>query len=186
MKRVLNWVEQVLVSPVLLYRYLKFGCSFRRIYLGQGYWTIVDPMDYYALKDFKWWVRGNGTNLYAARNSLTPGLRNRTVYLHRQIMDPPRGLVVDHKNCNSLDNRRANLRHATRSQNMQNRRKRKNTSSRYIGVHFDKNRNRWAVHIRHNGKKLWLGRFVSESDAARAYDTAARKYHKEFARLNFS
>ena len=94
MKRALNWIEQVLVSPVLLYRYLKFGYSFRRIYLGQDHWTIVDPQDYYLLKDFNWHVRGNGTNLYAARNHLTPALRNRTVYLHRQIMNPPRGLVV--------------------------------------------------------------------------------------------
>jgi len=180
-----EWLDRICACPVSAYRRLKYGYSFRRIYLGEGKFTIVDPQDYYLLKNFNWWVKGNGTNLYAARNSITSTLRNKTVYLHRQIMNPPPDLVVDHKNCDSLDNRRANLRLATHQENMRNRRKRKNTSSQYIGVSFDKQRNKWIAYIRYMGKKIFLGRFDSEIDAARAYDAAAKKYNIEFARLNF-
>jgi hypothetical protein len=183
--KVPNWLDKICTSPVSAYRRFEYGYPFRRIYLGEGKFTLVDSQDYYRLKNFNWWVKGNGTNLYAARNSITSTLRNKTVYLHRQIMDPPPGLVVDHKNGDSLDNRRANLRLATHQENMRNRRKRKNTSSQYIGVHFDKRKRRWAAHIRYNGKKIWLGYFDSEIEAARAYDAAAKKYHIEFARLNF-
>jgi hypothetical protein len=100
-------------------------------------------------------------------------------------MNPPPGLLVDHRNCNSLDNRRANLRLATHQENMRNRRKRKNTSSRFIGVTFDKQRGKWLARIIYQGKRIFLGRFDTEIEAARAYDAAVKKYHIEFARLNF-
>jgi hypothetical protein len=178
------WLDFIFTCPLLIYRLLRYGYSYRKIYLGEGQFTILDPQDYYRLGNFKWWVHGNGTNLYAARSALTAQLRSKIVFLHRQIMDPPPALLVDHRNCDSLDNRRANLRLATHKQNMHNRRKRANTSSRFIGVHFDKQRRKWAVHIRHNGRKLWLGRFADEIAAARAYDNAARQYNGDFARLN--
>jgi len=181
---ILEWLDRLFTCLLLAYRLLRYGYSYRRIYLGEGCFTILDPQDYYRLKDFKWWVHGNGTNLYAARSALTSSFKSKIVFMHRQLMDPPPSLLVDHRNCDSLDNRRDNLRLATHKQNMQNRRKRKNTSSRFIGVHFDKQRRKWAVHIRHNGRKLWLGRFTDEIAAARAYDNAAKKYHGEFARLN--
>jgi hypothetical protein len=184
MKPIINWLDLVFASPLLFYRLLRFGCTFRKIYLGLGRFTIVEPRDYYLIRRFKWFVHGNGSNLYAARSALTDDLRSRIIYLHRQLMSPPAGLVVDHRNCDSLDNRRANLRVVTQAVNMRNRRKRKNTSSRYIGVHFDKQRNKWSVHIRYNGRKIWLGRFDDESEAARAYDAAAKKYFGEIVRLN--
>jgi hypothetical protein len=176
----------IFTSPLLFYRLLRYSYTFRKIYLGLGQFTIVEPRDYYSIRHFKWFVHGNGSNLYAARSTLTKDLRSRIIYLHRQIMAPPAGLVVDHLNCDSLDNRRANLRVVTQAVNMRNRRKRKNTSSRYIGIWFDKKRNKWTAQIRYNGQKLWLGRFDSEIEAAKAYDEAARKYYGEFVRLNFS
>jgi len=185
MKLIMNCFDLIFTSPLLFYRLLKFGCIFRKIDLGEGQFTIVEPRDYYSIRHFKWFVHGNGSNLYAARSALTNDLRSRIIFLHRQIMDPPAGLVVDHRNCDSLDNRRANLRVVTQAVNMRNRRKRKNTSSRFIGVWFDKKRNKWTVQIRYNAQKLWLGRFDDESAAARAYDAAAKKYFGEVARLNF-
>jgi hypothetical protein len=95
--------------------------------------------------------------------------------------------VVDHRNTDSLDNRRTNLRLATPSQNSCNsRRDKSNTYSRYRGVSFSKRKQKWFAAIRANGRKLWLGYFSDEIDAAMTYDRAARKYHGEFAQLNFS
>ncbi|MGD0077702.1 MAG: AP2 domain-containing protein, partial [Sedimentisphaerales bacterium] len=66
-----------------------------------------------------------------------------------------------------------------------NKRKRKNASSQYIGVSYDKNYKQWVAQISYDGKLHWLGRFTNEIDAARAYDEASKKYHLEFKRLNF-
>jgi hypothetical protein len=106
--------------------------------------------------------------------------------MHREIMNCPEGFLIDHINNNSLDNRRANLRQATRAQNTYNRKKtRVKTSSQFIGASFNKRIGKWTAHISYKNKKIWLGSFKTELDAAKAYDEAARKYHKDFARLNF-
>jgi len=118
---------------------------------------------------------------------LTPeGSCRFPVYMHRQILNARKGQIVDHKDRNSLDNRVDNLRFATYSQNARNKPKIKlNSSSRYVGVYFEKRYGRWTAQISVEGKHLWLGRFDSEIEAAKAYDTAAKKYHGEFACLNF-
>jgi hypothetical protein len=178
-------LDRIFVLPILLYRFYRFGSAFRKIYLGFGYLTLLDPDDYYRVKHFKWWVHSNGTSLYAARTAITPDLKSKIIYLHRQIMDPPEDRVVDHRFGDTLDNRRQNLRIVTQAENMRNRRKRKNTSSRFIGVSFRKSRHIWDGNIRVNGRKLWLGSFDNEIDAARAYDAAAKKYIGNGIRLNF-
>jgi hypothetical protein len=180
-----NWLDRICAWPTLLYRCRKYGYPFRRIPLTEGKFTIVDPQDFYQLNHFDWVADGKGNNIYAIRHLLSDDEKTKIVRMHRYIMLAPDGLLVDHRNNNGLDNRRANLRLATTSQNNCNIRKKKNTSSRFIGVHFDKRKGKWSVNIRHQRKRIWLGSFESEIDAAKVYDEAARKYHKEFARLNF-
>jgi frataxin-like iron-binding protein CyaY len=185
MKRIINCLDFICVWPLLILRLLKYGYSFRKIYLGEDEWALVEPSDYYRLKNFKWYLNGNGKEFYAFANIKAGPGKTRMVSMHRQLMDPPPHLLVDHRNGHTLDNRRSNLRLATQSQNMQNRAKKLNVSSKFIGVCFDKKRGKWKAQIKTGGENIFLGRFSSETDAARAYDRAAREYHKDFARLNF-
>jgi len=180
-----NWLDRICTFPLLVFRLLCYGYTFRRIYLSEDAWTILDWQDYYRFGRFKWEINGNDNKFYAVRNIMAGSSRTTTVRLHRLIMDCPKGLVVDHINGDSLDNRRANLRLATQAQNLYNRKKKKNTSSQFIGVSFNKSHRYWGSQIKVNGKALWLGSFDNEIAAAKAHDEAAIKYHGEFARLNF-
>lgn len=159
----------------------------RKISVGHGLFTIIDDEDYEKVigHRYKWyvvsWKRINRHII-----SSVPAPNTETIQLHRFIMDAPQHLLVDHINHDGLDNRKSNLRLCTKSQNCQNRRLRQNTKSKYKGVceHHSGN-HLWQVRIRVNGKRISLGYFESEVDAAMAYDRGALLYHKEFALLNF-
>lgn len=94
-------------------------------------------------------------------------------------------LIVDHIDRNPLNNRKSNLRFCNRSRNNINRTKRLNTSSKYTGVSWKKDRNCWEIGIRCNdGSRIRKSGFIIEEEAAHAYNELAIKYHKEFAVLN--
>ena len=103
------------------------------------------------------------------------------------VNDPKQ--FIDHINGNTFDNRKENLRFCTRNENMWNRSasrswKKKPPSSKYKGVYKDKSKNRWRAEIYCNCRRYTLGSFISEADAATAYNEAAIKLHKNFAKLN--
>jgi hypothetical protein len=168
------------------YRRRKYGYDFRRIYLGEGKWTILEQEDYYRLCNYKWYVNGNGFKFYAFRNIILGPGKTRMLSMHREVMGFPKGMLVDHRNHDTLDNRKENLRIATHSQNTCNKQdKRKGCSSQFRGVSFDRKRKYWNVQVVREGKYVFFGRYKDEVEAAKAYDEAAKKYHGEFARLNF-
>jgi len=182
-----SWLEKPLVLLVLLYRRIRFGYAFRRIPLTRGKFAIVDPEDYHRLRKYKWHVNKSVHTFYAV-HSLTNG-RNaprKNLQMHRLVINVPPDCFCDHINHNGLDNRKANLRIVTHTQNVWNRRKFKSYSlSKYKGVDWSKDMKRWRARILVNGKRIYLGSFKSELDAAKAYDRAALKYHGDFACLNF-
>jgi hypothetical protein len=183
--RIPNWVDIIFAWPVIIYRHWKFGYTYRRIYLDEGIYAILDLQDYYRYGRYKWCLGGHADKFYATRGQIDGPDEIKIVRLHRLIMNAPKGLLVDHRNGNSLDDRRSNLRLATVSENQCNSRKRKNATSKYRGVCFCKEKQKWLAQIVKAGKKRFLGYFKSEIEAAKVYDEAARKLHGEFARLNF-
>ena len=173
---------------MLLYRRARYGYAFRRIRLAQPRYAIVDPEDYERLSKYEWEARrARNSPFYAARQVVNTSTRKYTViFMHRQIIEVGDGLFADHINHNSVDNRKANLRPATQTQNNRNRRKFSGQSnSKYKGVYWKKHIKKWVAQIGVNKKVIHLGCFKKEIDAAKAYDKGAKKYHGEFASLNF-
>jgi len=185
---IFDWLKRLAVWFVLLYRRARYGYAFRRIRLAQPRYAIVDPDDYERLSKYEWEARRTRTSpFYAAQKALHPTEKKLTlIYMHREIIKVGDGLLVDHINHKSVDNRKANLRPATPTQSNRNRRKFSGSSnSKYKGVYWKKHIKKWVAQIGVNRKVIHLGCFEKEIDAAKAYDQAARIYHGEFAALNF-
>jgi hypothetical protein len=104
--------------------------------------------------------------------------------MHVAIMKPQEGFEIDHRNLNKLDNRRDNLRIATRSQNKCNTPSRRDNKLGVKGVSFKIANNKFVAQIVVNGKKKHLGLFETVEEAKAAFDKAAIDGHGEFARLN--
>ena len=148
---------------------------------------MIDKKDFMKLSQKAWYFNGKG---YAARGQrIGPRKFNKTlcIYMHREILNAPEGVEVDHINGNKLDNRRFNLRLATRSQNNTNQPKQKklNCSSRFKGVHWSNPHQAWRVRISFNHKCFEVGLFNSEMAAAMAYDLWVKDIQDDFAVLNF-
>ncbi len=157
----------------------------KEIPLTQGLVAIVDDEDYESLSAYKWCAAfaANTNSFYAIRNGRGSSKRGRgTIRMHRIILDAPAGIQVDHANGNTLDNRRNNIRLATRNDNNRNRKLSKTNTSGYKGVCRDST-NTWKAQITVNDTNIYLGSFPSRESAYEAYCQAARNYHGEFARL---
>ena len=152
----------------------------KKIYLsgkkGKGKFALVNEDKFEELSRYNWHLNGQG---YASS-----GIKGRIIRMHRFILNIPKETEVDHINHNRLDNRKENLRFATRSQNNWNRSLNKNNTSGYKGVSWNKKVGKWESRIRVFGKRFNLGFFGDVIGGATSYNEAAKKYFGEFANLN--
>lgn len=150
----------------------------KEIKLTQGQVALVDDEDFEFLSQWNWAAFKHRNDYYAIRKK-APRL------MHRLIMKAEPGLQIDHIDHNGLNNQKVNLRRCNNSQNHMNMKPLSKTT-KYKGIEYRKTKTPYyKAYISPDGKKIDLGRFSNEIDAARAYDEAAKKYYGEFAYLNF-
>ncbi|WP_280755930.1 HNH endonuclease [Paenibacillus sp. LBL] len=149
----------------------------------KGVEFLFDVDDFSLISQHTWCVSEVKGNRYIQTRIVRNG-KETTIRIHRLILGPDNQLVVDHINHDCLDNRKENLRLCSHSKNIRNRTKRIAGTSKYKGVYFYKNLNKWKAQIEIKGKKKHLGYFENEQDAAVAYNKAAAFYFGEYAHLN--
>jgi hypothetical protein len=150
--------------------------------------AMVDDADYDLVMQHRWNVketimldRHRPSGPYAITNIKQDGHR-RSLFMHQLITGYA---CTDHRNNNGLDNQRHNLRPATSAQNGQNGPPCIGSASLYKGVSWYRRYGKWQAHITIGGKRRSVGYFTNETEAARAYDAAAREAYGEYAYLNF-
>ena len=148
----------------------------------------MDDEDFEYLNQWTWYVRRDRNRFYATGYSKSSDQKYVRIDMHRAVLrlTTGDGIRIDHINGNGLDNRKENLRIASRAENGMNRGKFAKTSSRYKGVRWHKCEAKWNAQIKSKGRYIYLGSYSNEEDAARAYDKAATEHFGSFARLNFS
>jgi len=150
--------------------------------LSQNKFAQVDPEGWEKVKAFKWSYAVTGYAVRSHRDKKTK--EKQVITMHRVLLNAKKGQVSDHINGDKLDNNFSNLRICTQSENVKNRTG-VNRTSKYKGVSWEKRRNKWLANISSDEKRIYLGQYETEKNAALAYDKGALKYHKTFARLNF-
>lgn len=151
-------------------------------------WAVIDRSDYELVCQFRWrflasnlmWFAGGYAQAEIARDG-----KLTTVLMHRLIMSPSSGAVVDHIDHDGLNNRRRNLRIATQAENTRWKRGRGGTGSKFKGIYHSSRSDSWCALIECDGVREHLGTYASEEEAARVYDHRARQLFGEFAYLNF-
>lgn len=142
--------------------------------------ALIDDDLYDHLNAYRWQLMGGRSwRRYAATT-----VHDRTIYMHRLVVNPPAGVLVDHRDGCTLNNQRSNLRLCTNGLNQANSKKRQGAASQYKGVTFSKDRGCWFAEVRFKNERVYRKAFASEQEAARAYDCAALRHFGEFALTN--
>lgn len=151
------------------------------IELTQGQRAKVDDDLYEWLNRYKWQAQWKPqSHAYYAVGTVG----GKTVKMHVLIAQPPNGFIADHRDHDTLNNQRYNLRTCTQQKNIWNSQKRRNCSSRHRGVDWNKEMGRWRARINVDGKEYYLGYFRDEDEAGRVYNAEAARAFGEFAVLN--
>jgi hypothetical protein len=151
--------------------------SIAHVPLTKGYVAVIDASDVPLIESVNWYAHGKGRCVYAFAR-----IDYKLVPMHRVILGMPDSDCVDHIDADTLNNRRANIRPATKGQNSMNRPVQSNNPSGFKGVTFDKERQKWRAYIKRDGIRKALGRFDTAEQAHAAYAAACEIYHGEFGR----
>ena len=154
----------------------------KEIFLTQGKVALVDDEDYERLNQFKWCAHRDGYNWYPERSNHYIDDKQKTILMHREIMNAPKGIEVDHRDWDGLNNQKENLRLCTHQQNARNRHAQKNNKLGVKGVRWHKNTKKFQARIQVDYKSIHLGLFTIIADADQAYRIAEDKYFGEFSR----
>jgi len=151
------------------------------IRLTKGKFAIIDEEDFERVSEYNWSCKKGYNTLYAETS-----INRKTIKLHRFVLNIYDSKTqVDHKNHNGLNCMKVNLREATQSQNSMNQQPQVGRFSKYKGVHWNSNNKNFVARIQLNSKRIHIGVFQNEIDAAKAYDLKAKELFGEFAYLNF-
>jgi hypothetical protein len=152
------------------------------IFRVKGYEIQIDDEDAVRVLAQSWWVSSSPeTDGHVICFSAKIG--KKIIKLHRFIMGNPSGRVVDHRNGDRLDNRKANLRICGIGENNRNRGMSRSNTSGYKGVSFNKQRGKYRAYIRlKGGYQKHLGFFDDPLIASLAYQSAAILYFGEYCR----
>ena len=160
----------------------------KRIYLsgklGKGKFVIVDDDMFEYLNRWTWNDDGKGYAYRTQRYGLRKFNKKKNIRMHRLVLDVPEGLIADHINGNTLDNRKINLRAANDQQSAFNTGISLKNKSGYKGVGWHGEKKKYRAYIKVGGHQKHLGYFKIKKEAGIAYNRGALKYYGEFARLN--
>lgn len=163
-------------------RPLRYEGDLAFVTLTRGLEAVIDAADAHLVEGFNWFARVGGRAVYACRAEWRDGKQQTAVRMHRVIICPTREMQVDHIDGDGLNNRRANLRQASHSQNQRNRGLGRKNTSGYKGVSWHTSSGKWWARIWAGGKRETIGSFATPEAAHAAYVEAAIKLHGEFAR----
>ena len=158
----------------------------KKIPLTRGKYALVDNEDFEYLNQWKWHTTKLGYAIRTDSKGIVGGKpKNSVVYMHRVIMDTPKGFVTDHINSNKLDNRKKNLQVCKQGMNVAKKSNQSNNTSGYRGVTFNKRKGKWMARFTLGNKTWFLGYHLNPEYAAKLYDKTASRELGRFAVLNF-
>lgn len=151
--------------------------------LTQGYFTKVDDDDFRKYAIYRWHVGFGGKNKKYPR-PMRGSHKGKYFYLYREITNCPKGMMVDHINGDTLDNRKCNLRICNRSENLLNSSFNKNNTSGFKGVIWHSQNKKWQAKATINKKQIYFGSSNDKVEAAKMYDEGITKLFGELCFTN--
>ena len=151
---------------------------------GMGKYMLVDDVDFSTLSKHKWFLQNGYARRMSKKEDGTPYNKRKNISASRAIMNFPKQLEIDHINGNPLDNRRANLRLATRQQNAFNRHYSQSKKHDLKGIYQRSRKKPWVAQIFFNNRAIYLGSYYTKEEAAITYNKKAKEFFGEFAWLN--